>query len=240
VILAIFYPAGEVELPIFFGCVALAIGLNLVLRRYDVKSFWAYVVFAGPLSWWGFHEGGIHPALALVPIIPTLPHASADVGLFAESELPEPQRRYDALNEFERFWRQPVEVVLMAFGFVNAGVVLGNVGVASGLVGVGLVLGKPIGITLFTMVSVKVLRLQMPDGMSFKDVVVLGTMAGIGFTVALFVATVAFPDRRAVLDAAKMGALFSMGASILSWIAARVLGVRRLAPGASLAPPATS
>lgn len=227
VILAAFYPTGTVNLPLFAACTAGALGFNvLVLRRLRVKSFWPYLLVAGPLAWWGFYRGGIHPALALVPVIPTLPHGGSDVGLFAESELPEAERRRDALNEFEHFWKTPVEVFLMLFGFANAGVELGNVGLVSGLVGVGLLVGKPVGISLLTLLAVKVFRLEMPAGMGARDVVVLGIMAGIGFTVALFVSTVAFPAG-ATLDAAKMGALASFAAAPLAWVAGRALGVRR-------------
>ena len=67
----------------------------------------------------------------------------------------------------------------------------------------------------------------MPSGMNLRDVLTLGFMAGIGFTVALFVATVAFPPG-ARLDAAKMGALFSFSAAILSYLCAKLLRVRKL------------
>jgi len=229
IILAIFYPSGEVNLPVFFGCVTGAVLFNLLLlRRLKAKNFWLYVVVAGPLSWWGFHAGGIEPALALVPIIPTLPHAAKDVGLFAEQELATSERPTDTLNEFEHWWKNPVELILMLFGFVNAGVLMSNIGLPTGLVSVGLLLGKPVGITLLTVMAVKLFRLDLPTGMNFRDVVVLGVMAGIGFTVALFVSTVAFPTGP-VLDAAKMGALFSFAAAILSFIAAKILRTKKLA-----------
>jgi NhaA family Na+:H+ antiporter len=74
--------------------------------------------------------------------------------------------------------------------------------------------------------AVKAFRLSLPEGMNFRDVWVLGCMAGIGFTVALFVSTVAFPPGP-TQDAAKMGALFSFGAAFLSVFAAKLLGVGR-------------
>ena len=233
VILAIFYPQGDMNLVLFFACVLGAIGFNLALRRFKVQNFWAYILVAGPVSWYGFFIGGIHPALALVPIIPTLPHAAKDIGLFAETSLDEAHRPHDALNNFEHWWKNPVEIILMLFGFANAGVLFGNMGLATGLVSVGLLLGKPIGITLLTVIAVKVLRLEMPAGMGWKDLIVLGFMAGIGFTVALFVSTVAFPlgafpGSMQALDAAKMGALFSFSAAILSFFVAKMLGTKRL------------
>ena len=145
----------------------------------------------------------------------------------AEAELPDSERPLDSLNQFEHWWHNPVELILMLFGFANAGVVLGSAALPTGLVSVGLLVGKPVGITLLTLLAVKAFKLEMPSGMNFRDVVVLGFMAGIGFTVALFVSTVAFPPGT-TLDAAKMGALLSVSAAILSFIAAKVLRTQKV------------
>jgi Na+:H+ antiporter, NhaA family len=236
VILAVFYPTGEMSLGWFFACVTGAIVFNLALRRYGVRSFWAYLLVAGPVAWWGFHKGGIHPALALVPLIPTMPCGKRDLGLFAEGNLGERDRPKDTLNQFEHWWKNPVELILLCFGFANAGVALSSFGVASGLVGAGLMIGKPLGITLFTLIAVKVFRLSMPEGMNFRDVVTLGAIAGIGFTVSLFVSTVAFAPG-AALDSAKMGALISFGSALLAVLIARLLRVRKLEMRPSSIPP---
>jgi NhaA family Na+:H+ antiporter len=71
-------------------------------------------------------------------------------------------------------------------------------------------------------------RLGLPDGMRTSDLVVVGCVAAIGFTVALFVASVAFPPG-AVQDAAKMGALFSFGAAFISIAAGRLFRVEKVA-----------
>ena len=78
-------------------------------------------------------------------------------------------------------------------------------------------------------------KLEIPDGMSYKHVITLGCIAGIGFTVALFVSTAAFnpndPSIRDTLNAVKMGALLSFGAAIVSFIVAKFLGIRRTKSG---------
>jgi len=231
IILAVAYPVGEMHLVTFFVCVIGAIAFNLVVvrRLLKGKSFWLYLIVAAPLSWYGFFKGGIHPALALVPIIPTLPHAKSDHGYFEGTE--EPDYPHDTLNEFEHWWKNPVELILFLFGFANAGVAFSAMGLATWLVTGGLLLGKPIGIGLFTLVAVKAFKLELPAGMNMRDLVVLGFMAGIGFTVALFVATVAFPAGE-ILDAAKMGSLFSFFAAFLAIAAAKMLGVGRYASDA--------
>jgi NhaA family Na+:H+ antiporter len=225
IILAVAYPTGEMHIITFFACVAGAIGFNLIVLRKLLKTenFWLYLVVAAPLAWYGFYMGGIHPALALVPVIPTLPHAKRDHGFFEGAREDHPM---DALNRFEHWWKNPVELILMLFGLVNAGVAFGAMGTATWLVSGGLLVGKPLGIFLFTVIACKVFRLELPRGMNMRDLLVLGFMAGIGFTVALFVATVAFPAGE-ILDAAKMGALFSFAAALLSFMVAKPLGVGR-------------
>ena len=218
-ILALFYPTGAVNLPLFAALVAAAIGLAVGLKRFRVTSFWPYILLCGTISWFGFYVGGIHPALALVPIIFFMPHELTDAGLFAEHE-GEP----DTLNQFRDWWRTPVEIILGLFGLVNAGVPLTSLGAGTWLVCLGLMVGKPLGITLFSLLG-RAFNLSLPDGMRWGDVIVLGCAAGIGFTVALFVSTVAFPPG-AHQDMAKMGALFSFGSMAITLIAAKVLRVK--------------
>jgi NhaA family Na+:H+ antiporter len=176
------------------------------------------------MSWISFYYAGIHAALGLVPIIPTLPHAHTDIGFFARAETV----RHDTLNEFEHWWDHPVELILGLFGLVNAGVAFGNVGSATGLVLLGLVVGKPLGIFAFTWIATRIFKLEMPGGMTDRHIVTLGVVAGIGFTVALFVAGAAFPVPGPVQDAAKMGALGSFASALLAFPVAWALGVKPL------------
>jgi NhaA family Na+:H+ antiporter len=221
VILAIFYPQAPIE-PLWLLLTGAAMGLCFVFRKLRLHSFWWYLLIPGVLSWLSFYKANIHPALGLTPIIPCLPHAHTDLGIFARDEM----KRHDTLNEFEHWWKWPVEIVLCLFGLANAGVVLSNVGLATWLVLVGLVVGKPLGITLFTWIAEKVLRLEIPGAMSYRHIVTLGSVAGIGFTVALFVSTAAFP-RGETLDMAKMGALMSFLSAAAAFAIAKALGVKR-------------
>lgn len=227
IILAVAYPTGEMNLVLFFGLVLGALAFNIIVLRklFKATNFWLYLVLAGPASWWGFYRGGIHPALALVPVIPTMPSAARDSGYFEGMADEHPM---DTLNSFEHWWKNPIELILMLFGFANAGVAFSAMGLGTWLVTGGLLVGKPVGILLSGLVACALFRLEMPRGMNYRDLVTLGMMAGIGFTVALFIATVAFPSGNS-LDAAKMGALFSFGAAPLSLIAAKPLGVGRFA-----------
>lgn len=239
IILAIFYPSGDLHpawLLVSFGAAFAAFFFfNYLPRRMDrgkqdrpnstkvrkALGGLPYII-AGCISWYGFQEAGIHPALGLLPVIPAIPHADRAFGIFAEAE----QYLTDLLNKMEHALAIPVEIVLFFFGLLNAGVVFSSIGPATVLVLLGLFLGKPIGIWLFGAFAARGLRLGLPAGMNYRDLFVLGCVAGIGFTVSLFVASVAFAPG-AVQDAAKMGALLSFFGAVASFVAAKLLKVEK-------------
>lgn len=220
-LLAAFYPSAPVRVVPFLAIVVVACGIAWTMRARNVRSFWPYVAGAGALSWVGFYLGGIHPALALVPVLPFVPGPARDPGLYTDSKQPQ----HDPLNAFERWWATPVEFVLFLFALTNAGVPLRGAETTTWIVLVSLLAGKPIGIAVSTLVAER-LGLRRPRGLGWREVIVLGCAAGIGFTVALFFATAAFPEG-ATMDAAKLGALLSVSAAVLALGAARVLGVDR-------------
>jgi NhaA family Na+:H+ antiporter len=220
IVLAVFYPAGPVSLARFVMLMVPAVVATLWLRRRGTLNFWPYLMIGGGLSWTAMFLGGLHPALAMVPILPFMPHEKRDFGLFdpREHDLP------DTMNRFERTWRLPVQLILFFFGLVNAGVTLSSVGAGSWIVFLSLLVGKPIGIVGTTFLSVK-LGLRAPGGLSYRHAIVMGVAAGIGFTVALFFATSAFRPGP-ILDQAKMGALLSFFAAPLAIVLGRIVGLR--------------
>ncbi|MEL6316127.1 MAG: Na+/H+ antiporter NhaA [Pseudomonadota bacterium] len=240
IILAIFYPQGELApewLALSFGAALLVyllfnwgprrldaakedrITASMIRRRFGV---WPYVI-GGALSWYGFQQAGIHPALGLLPIIPAIPHEDVALGFFAEAE----KYSTDMLNQLEHALKTPVEIVLFLFGLANAGVALSSVNAATYAVLAGLLIGKPLGIWAFGAFAAHGLRLGLPAGMRTSDLFVLGCVAAIGFTVALFIAAVAFPSG-AVQDGAKMGALLSFFASVMSFAAGWAFRVQKV------------
>ena len=223
VLLAIFYPSGPLSLVNFAGLMIPAIAVAYWLKRRAVQNYWPYVLLGGGLSWWGLYLGGVHPALALVPILPFMPHAKRDFGIYDERE----DHLTDTMNKFEHAFKVPVQLVLLLFGLVNAGVPFGSVGSGTWAVFIGLLVGKPIGIVLMTFIGVKA-GLRAPGGLTYSHTLVVGVAAGIGFTVALFFAGAAFPPG-AVLDEVKMGALFSFFAAPVAIVIGRAMGLR---PGA--------
>ncbi len=239
IILAIFYPSGDLApqwlllslgaaLAVFFLANWLPLWLDRNSQTRPISSWvrkylsvWPYAI-AGVISWFGFAQAGLHPALGLLPIVPTIPHADRAFGLFSEAE------RYltDLLNVMEHLLKNPVEVILFFFGLTNAGVEFGAIGAATWLVLAGLIIGKPLGISILGWIAAKPLGLGLPAGMRSTDLIVVGAVAAIGFTVALFVASVAFVPGE-VQDAAKMGALLSFGAAIVAFAAGKVFRVEK-------------
>jgi NhaA family Na+:H+ antiporter len=221
VILALFYPTGDVHLGIALGLMAVSCAASMTIRRRNIAGFWPYVVVGGGLSWAALFWGGLHPALALVPVVPFMPHAHRDPELFVEA-LPD---AHDTLGQFERWWKVPVQGVLLLFGFVNAGVPIAGIGAGTWAVLLAILLGKPLGIGL-SVLAARCAGLQLPGALGWREVVVVGLTAAIGFTVALFFATAAFPAGP-LLDRTKMGALLSVGSSVVAIAAAATLRVGR-------------
>jgi NhaA family Na+:H+ antiporter len=239
-ILAIFYPSGDlapVWLLLSFGAaIAVFVLANWLPRHLDrgnqarpnstwvrkKLSFWPYAI-AAALSWYGFQESGIHPALGLLPIVPTIPHADRAFGIFSEAET----HLHDLLNDIEHALKYPVEIILLFFGLLNAGVEFKSISEPTWLVLAGLLIGKPVGVMVMGWIAAKPLRLGLPEGMRIIDLFVVGCVAAIGFTVALFVASVAF-DAGPVQDAAKMGALFSFFAAVISIVVGKLTRVQKV------------
>ncbi|HUT57102.1 MAG TPA: Na+/H+ antiporter NhaA [Phycisphaerae bacterium] len=140
-VLAVFYPEKPVE-PLWLALPAMAVLLGLGLRQIRVKSFWWYLLVPGTISWIGFAASGLHPALGLLPIIPTMPHGRGETEVHWGDAV-----QYDTVHQFGMWWRRPVEVILGLFGLMNAGVAITAVGAATCLVLTGLVAGSRSGLS---------------------------------------------------------------------------------------------
>jgi NhaA family Na+:H+ antiporter len=186
--------------PLMLAIVGAGIACAWMMRRYGVRSLWPYLIVPGVLSWVGLHDSGLHPALALVPILPFVPA--------------------DGVDLYERRFSLPVEGVLFLFALANAGVRVSAVGIGTAAVLAALMVGKPLGILIFTRAAA-LFGGRRPDGVTWFDLTIVGLVAGIGFTVSLFFAVAAFPSD-AIASEMKMGALLSGVSGLLA------LGVSRV------------
>jgi NhaA family Na+:H+ antiporter len=200
-----------------------AVGVAALLRVRGVRSFWPYVLVAGSLSWSALYFGGFHPALALVPIVPFLPHGRRDPGFFVDAS----PAAHDALSRFERWCRHPAQVALFLFGLVNAGVPLRALEGGALALPTALLVARPLALVAGAAFAVAS-GLHLPKHVGWRELVVVGLISSIGFTLALFFASGTLGAGQ-VLSETRMGALLSAGAGGAALVAARVLRIGRFA-----------
>ncbi|MBN2694534.1 Na+/H+ antiporter NhaA [bacterium] len=225
-IIAVFYPSPEHPIqPIFLLFTLGGMISAFVIRKAGLKSYWFYLLIGGGLSWIGLFKAGVHPALALVFIVPFMPAAKHDKEHpqhLMEVSLSEPS----TITKFECQWRVFVDFGLFAFGLANAGVPFSEINSLSWIILLSLIIGKTLGIYIFSNIA-KLLGAPLPDGMNQKTVFLTGVVAGLGLTVALFVAGQAFSSPN-LTGAAKMGALFSAFVAIIAIILGKILKIKKI------------
>jgi NhaA family Na+:H+ antiporter len=194
------------------GLFLVALTSAAALRRQGVKTVWPYWLVSGTLSWLALYWMGIHPALALIPIVPLLPHDPRPGEVFAD------RPDDDAVHQAEHEWNGVAQVALYLFGLVNAGVILRHFDTGTWAVLVAALVGRPLGI-LAAVAFGTAMGLRLPRRMSWYDVAVVAIASTSGFTFALFLGTAALP-MGAVIDQVKLGALLTAaGAAITVWMA---------------------
>ncbi len=213
-VIAVAYTS-DLSLPWLLAAVAL-LGVVVAMRRAGIAPIWPYAI-VGVLVWIATLESGVHATIAGVALAFLAP--ARPIG--GRKIIEELEERIHPWTSF---------LVLPVFALANAGVVLGGdaLGVGDGAqlavaVALGLVFGKLIGISVATWLAVRFRAGVLPEGVDFRSVVGIAALAGIGFTVSLFIAALAYDDPLLV-DSAKIGIL---AGSVVS----AAIGVAILAPG---------
>jgi len=224
VAVALFYPTRDLHLGV--GVILLLVAMSIAsgLQRSKVRSFWPYLLAAGSLSWFALYWSGLHPALALVPVMPFLPHAARDPGFFVDAQ---PGDK-DTLSQFEVFWRYPAQVALFFFGLVNAGVPFGALEEGTWALPLAVLIGKPLGLIAAAGLAV-VGGLHLPRRLGWKDLIVIGFVAAMGFSVGLFFCSALFPPGQ-LKSEMSMGVLLTSIGGLLALIASRLFRAGRFAP----------
>jgi NhaA family Na+:H+ antiporter len=207
----------------FVPLMAGAIGLAAWMRSQRIATFWPYVLIPGFLSWAALVMGGVHPALALLPIVPFIPHAARDPGFFVDA----PSDSRDALSSFDRWCRPAAAAALLLFGLTTGGVQVRALEVGLLNVLLAFFVGKPLGLAVGIGLGL-MLGFHLPHHVGWRDLVVIGCLSTIGFTMALFFATVALGPGP-VLSEVKMGALLTLLGAPSAVLTAYVLKVGRFA-----------
>ena len=218
--IAFWYPASPEALPAAVGLMTMAILVAAGLRAARVDRIWLYLVTGGTLSWVACYWSGIQPALALIPVVPFLPHRARDVGLSAEAQRATPRR-------FEHIFKYTVQVVLLFYGLVNGGVVIAGAMPGAWAVLLAALVGRPAGI-LVSIGLAMTAGLRLPVRLHWRELIVVSLAASAGFTFALFFAASVIPAGP-LLNELKLGALSTAVSAILAFAAARLLRVGRFA-----------
>ena len=250
VVIAVFY-TDQVEFKFVIAAVAIAAVVMLMHRGRVVYP--PAIAFAGLALWLAVYESGIHATIAgvimgvLTPARPIQSELEAeelvnvlesddDIGAhevratatLIRGSVSPCDRMIDGLHPWTSYLIVPI------FALANAGIVLSADSISSpsavmGGVAAALVAGKFIGVTLFSWVSVRLGFGRLPEGARWGHIMGVGAVAGIGFTVSLFITGLAFDDT-AVQDEAKIGIL---AASIIAALAGAAILAAAARPGDS-------
>lgn len=216
VVIALFYPNPELPLDFTQFGIAIAILLGLfALNKLKVKSMIPYII-GGIAVWWFMLHSGIHATIAGVLVAFTIPFDKDDSkSLSAKME--------HALHIPVAF------IILPLFALANTAITIDGGGLAhfsiplaSGIF-LGLVVGKPVGITLFTWIAVKLGLCELPTAVNFKRVFGVGILGGIGFTMSIFVSMLAFKVPSYINEAKLMILVASLTAAIVGFIVLKIL-----------------
>jgi NhaA family Na+:H+ antiporter len=226
-IIAFIYSSG-VAISWFFAAAVTVIVIALV-KKFGVRNTYIYVLL-GLALWYTFYRTGIHPTLAGVVLGLLTPNAPKEV----DSHLDVEDGTLSVIEWLEaKLHPWSTYVVVPIFAFANTGVILTSEALKNASTSViawgifaGLVIGKPVGI-LLAMVSAKKLNIgDYPSGARNSDVLATGSAAGIGFTVAIFISSLAFTDA-AQRDIAIIAVITaSIVSGLLSWILFRAFSRR--------------
>jgi len=182
VIIALFYTS---DLSVLSLCVAAgAIVVLALLNRFNVRRISVYIL-VGIMLWTAVLKSGVHATLAGVI-----------VGFFVPLEKKEGHSPAEHLAHGLMPWVN--WMILPLFAFANAGISLAGITLSdvlspepSGII-LGLLIGKPLGITLFCWLAVKLRLAVLPNGTTLRDIMAIGVLCGIGFTMSIFISSLAF------------------------------------------------
>ena len=169
----------------------------VLLKKLDSHTMYIYVIL-GIALWYCLLRSGVHPTLAgviLGLLTPNIPHQNSQLEDHEDGTVSVIEWLEKIIHPWSSF------VIVPIFAFANTGVEISNESVRSAInspiawgIFFGLVLGKPIGILLTSLAAKKFRIGEMPEGAKNIDLVATGSAAGIGFTVAIFIANLAFDD----------------------------------------------
>ena len=209
-VIAIFYNNGVEWM--YLGIAAGILGTLLLLSKMGVQHL-AFYLLPGIALWYCMMQSGIHPTIAGVLLAFVIPFSG-------NNENTPSYKLQHALHKPVAYFIVPI------FALANTGIILeagwlSQMTTANSLgIIAGLVAGKPIGILLFCWLLVKLTKVRLPDSVQWKNLLGAAVLAGIGFTMSIFISNLAFSDSR-IISYAKVSVL--MGSLIATIIGLAIL-----------------
>lgn len=208
IVIAVFYTASLslVNLLIVFGIFA---GLWL-MKKFKVKYLGLYLI-GGGFMWYFMLKSGVHATLAGILLAFVIPFGKGEKSSLS--------------YRLEHFLHEPVALfILPVFALANTAIVFGT-GWDSGLaepgsagIFAGLIIGKPLGVVLFSLIAVAVGICSLPSGLKWKHIIGVGFLTGIGFTMSIFITLLAYSDPVLIRES-KISILFaSLVSGILGFV----------------------
>ena len=216
VVIAVFYTA---DLSVMYLVAALAMaGALAVANRLGVKTLFVYLI-GGGIMWYLMLRSGVHATIAGVLLAFTIPFNDPGV-------------EHSPSGYLEHMLHKPVAfLILPIFALANTGIIIES-GFAEELMSanslgimLGLVLGKPVGITIASIIAVTVGISRRPLDLGWKHIFGAGLLGGMGFTMSIFIANLAFPGDAFHITSSKMAiVLASLVAGIAGFVYLRMWG----------------
>ena len=221
VIIAVFYTS-DLSM-VALGAAAVTLGVMIVLNRMKVRALTPYLLL-GAVMWVCVLKSGVHATLAGVATGLLIPHVDKENHISDEEEYSPLEWLEHALHPWVAY------VILPVFAFANAGLALGGMAFSHLLapvplgIALGLVVGKPIGIVGAALIAHVSGIARFGEGMNLKAMVGLGILCGIGFTMSLFIASLAFKGHPEMAESSVLGVLCaSVIAAIAGYLWLRVV-----------------
>jgi NhaA family Na+:H+ antiporter len=209
---------------------AVTVAMIYLLNRFGVRSTFVYILF-GIALWYCMYKSGVHPTLAGVVLGLMTPNI-----LKVNPKLHDPEDNQVSVIEWLEHKIHPWSsfVIVPLFAFANTGVVITMDSINDALgspiawgIFAGLVVGKPIGVLASVFIARKINLGQYPQGAKSVDVLATGSAAGIGFTVAIFIANLAFSEP-ATQDLAIFAVIVaSLVSAVISVLLFKLIGRKR-------------
>lgn len=201
IVIGVFYSSSIRIAPLIMAIIVMILlfSLNKVFKSRKVAPY----IILGLFLWYFIYQSGVHATISGVLLAMAIPIARNEKEVCTLSKVEHSLSAYANL------------IILPLFAFSNTAITLNLSSVsvdtfplAIGIL-IGLVVGKPVGIMLFTSVLSKLNLIEKPQGVKWKELLVVGMLAGIGFTMSIFVSEIAFAGMDKVLDLAKISILLA-------------------------------